>query len=168
MESETKHFYMGIDPGVTGAIAVLDQNHTVVELMDCPKGGIPGMMDGIDELTSKVIETKASENSKLFACLEEVQGIPGMGSNSTFAFGVNFGAWQAIIKALGIPYILVKPQKWQKATLDGPQKKGTTKERSLATAQRLFPQKGLGLAKTNGRPDALNLARYAIQHFRGQ
>ena len=82
---------------------------------------------------------------------------------STFAFGANFGTWQGILAALGIPYSMPTPQQWQKGLIvnsDGPD----SKARALAVARRFFPTVDLHRKGDHGKADALLLALYASKN----
>ena len=78
-----------------------------------------------------------------------------------FKFGENFGFIQGVLKSLGIPYELVRPQKWKKEfsiTAD--------KNTSIEVCKRLFP--GVDLKRTercrkddDGIAEALLMAEYA-------
>jgi crossover junction endodeoxyribonuclease RuvC len=87
--------------------------------------------------------------------------MPKQGVTSTFNFGENFGWIQGVLDAYGVPYELVRPQKWKKefsVTAD--------KNSSIAVCKRLFPDVSL---KRNERcmkdddnlAEAILLAEYA-------
>ena len=141
--------FLGIDPGASGAVALLSGEVVLVE--DWP--GDP--VAAADLLRSWLVE----HDVKLCA-LERVASRPGQGVSSVFAFGANFGIWQGLLAALSIPYTLPTPQAWQKGVIvpsDGPDPKA----RALAVARRLFPAADLSRKKDHGRADALLLAHHA-------
>jgi crossover junction endodeoxyribonuclease RuvC len=71
---------------------------------------------------------------------------------------MNFGIWQGIVAALGIPLELVTPQTWKKhfGLI------GEEKDVSRIKAMQLFPEVGkdLKLKKNNSRAEALLMAQY--------
>ena len=142
--------YIGVDPGKTGAAALItdEGNH---EILDYP--GSPSL----------IVETFMEWESKYnitMAALETVSARPGQGVVSMFTFGRNLGAWEGIISTFEIPFMMPTPRQWQKGIID--QKAGgDTKERSLNTARRLFPDASLSRKKDHGRSDALLLAWWA-------
>ena len=78
--------------------------------------------------------------------------------------GRQFGFWEGICAASGVPVRLVKPQKWQKgiAGVDG--KTGMDRKRALcAEARRIFPMHKITLDNC----DAVLLADYARRMERG-
>lgn len=149
-----RKYFIGIDPGQTGAVAVIREDLQKAWVYDYPKD--------ISE-AAKLIRAITSRIRISFAVIEKVGAMPKQGVTSVFSFGTNYGSWQGIIASHEIPYSLVTPQAWQKKMLGG-SKKGTPKERSLQIARRIFPKVALtgpkGGAK-DGRADALHLARYA-------
>ncbi len=78
-----------------------------------------------------------------------------------FTFGQNFGFIQGVLKAYGIPFELVRPQKWKKEfSVTG------DKNSSVAVCKRLFP--GVSLLRSDkcrkdddGMAEALLMAEYA-------
>jgi Holliday junction resolvasome RuvABC endonuclease subunit len=148
--------YLGIDPGQSGALAVIANDGTV-ETHDWPIE-----IAGLGPLLTSVL----ARYNVLGAAIEHVHSMPKQGVASSFNFGQNFGAWQAALAVRFVPYTLVTPRRWQKSMLDS--SSGDTKTRSLSMARRLYPDAELHLKKHDGRADALHLARYAQQLFGGR
>ena len=141
--------WIGIDPGQKGAACLLCGDH--VEFYDWK-----------DVWTAAGVVSKwifDIDYTVVGAVIERVSSRPKQGVSSTFKFGANFGMWQGIIAAYGVPCHMPTPRKWQKGLIvksDGPD----PKSRSLAVARRLFPQcsEMLKRKKDNGRSDALLMA----------
>lgn len=148
-------FFMGIDPGKTGAIAIIGDD------------GSAHVWDYPGELTEagNLLRSVCLNYSPRLCALEKVATMPKQGIVSAFTFGANFGGWLVGLAILAVPVVLVTPRKWQTACLDSGT--GETKKRSLSQARRLFPDVDLHLAKHDGRADALNIARYAQINYRG-
>ena len=104
-----------------------------------------------------ILQEGIKQHSVELVALERVNAMPKQGVSSTFKLGQNVGAWQGILAALGLPYLMPTPREWQKGLVkksDGP----APKARSLAVARRLFPDAKLSRKRDHGRADALLLA----------
>lgn len=142
--------WVGIDPGKTGAAALITGEGTH-EILDYP--GDPSL------IVERFREWSLHYEINMVA-LEKVGARPGQGVVSMFTFGRNLGAWEGIISAFSIPFMMPTPRQWQKGLVD--QKAGPdTKTRSLVTARRRFPDASLSRKKDHGRADALLLAVWA-------
>lgn len=139
--------YIGIDPGQTGAVAVLHPDG--YEVWDWP---------GDEVAAAERVRYIHNRYQVRLAAIEQVSAMPGQGVSSMFKFGANFGAWKGILAALAIPFRTVRPQEWQKGLV--PKKEGTVKP-SLTVARRMFPLAELGRQKDHGRADALLIAEWA-------
>jgi crossover junction endodeoxyribonuclease RuvC len=150
--------YIGIDPGKTGAVAILSNVNTV-EFYDCPLIKIGKNKTALDFHEMATILDRARYGTDALAIIEKVSAMPGQGVTSMFSFGTNFGAWQGILAALQIPYELTTPQAWKKAMMAGQPK---DKDASRGVARQLFPLSGDGLKlkKHDGRADALLMAEF--------
>lgn len=136
--------YIGIDPGKTGAVAILDDKGNYINVLDF----------GQEELMSTLIDYAPVVK---FAYLEKVHSMPGQGVVSTFSFGENFGWWQGVLGSLGIPYTTIRPQDWMKKY--SLQKSSASDKPGLEVARKLFPEAPLHLKKHHNRADALLIAR---------
>lgn len=151
--------YIGIDPGLTGAIADIDSNGGVL-IHDTPtiqlKKGGKAKKDYLPLEMATILIDYAP-----FAChvfIEKVGAMPGQGVTSMFNFGKGFGLWLGILAALRLPYTLITPQAWKKELMQGMPDKDAARVR----AQQLFPQAiaELSRKKDIGRADALLIAEY--------
>ena len=150
---KTKAF-IGIDPGKTGAAALITEDGTH-EILDYP--GDPSLI--VEKIREWIVNHEI-----IMAALEKVSARPGQGVVSMFTFGRNLGAWEGIISAFGIPFMMPAPRQWQTGLIDP--KAGTdSKTRSLNTARRLFPDASLTRKKDHGRSDALLLAFWAKRQW---
>jgi crossover junction endodeoxyribonuclease RuvC len=108
--------YIGIDPGQSGAVALLpgDDPHRVEDWPGDPSAA------------AEVLKGWSIEYQVQLAALESVHAMPKQGVSSTFRFGANWGTWQVILAALGLPYLMPRPTEWQKGLVrksDGPDPK---------------------------------------------
>jgi len=99
--------YIGIDPGLTGAWAIIDDESRVVRY---------GNMDDAFMLQTAISDAGGNYFAK--AGLEKVHSMPKQGVVSVFTFGENYGWWKGFLEAVGIGYALYTPQAWQKGVLD--------------------------------------------------
>ena len=106
---------IGIDPGLSGAIAILE-NNKVLNMFD-----IPVMTEGKKnkkQLNSALLVSLIKENiiegEEVSVVVEQVNAMPGQGVTSMFNFGQTFGAIKGICAALELPIFFVRPSKWKK------------------------------------------------------
>ena len=146
--------FIGIDPGQSGALAMIDEINDVIVLSDWPGDEI-GAAAIVREIKMKADHHK----STLLGAIEYVHSMPGQGHVGPFTFGANYGIWRGILAMAQIPFFLVRPQQWQKGII----KKAQDKKPALAAASRLFPNAELygprGGGK-DGRADALLIAHW--------
>ena len=147
--------YLGIDPGKSGALALLDESMSVLSFVRTRD-----LHDAVGYARA-IHGVVARHGAITLAALELTSTRPGQGVSSMHEYGRTAGWWEGILCAFAIPHVLVTPQRWQKAVFDSRGRKDT-KTHSLETARRMFPQfaEQLG-AKDDGLADALHLARYA-------
>jgi crossover junction endodeoxyribonuclease RuvC len=143
-------YFIGIDPGVGGGIAVVGKKGNVVSAVKMPETE----RDVLD-----VIRGYGS-NAETIGILEHVSASPQMGVVSAFTFGRGYGALRMALTAAGIPFDEVTPQVWQKRlSCRSHGDKNVTKRR----AQELFP-----LVKvTHANADALLIAEYGRRKYLG-
>ena len=146
-------FYIGIDPGKKGAIAIINSNSECILLFDCPLIG-----KDIDDQAIKSELEGFKDNC--FALIEKAQAMPGQGVTSMFNYGEGYGLYKGIFTGLGIPFQEIRPAKWKKEF-----SLSKDKALSIQTAKQLYPKQSGELLKTkDGRAEALLLAEYARRH----
>jgi crossover junction endodeoxyribonuclease RuvC len=151
---------LGIDPGLDGALVVLDGRTLRVLAQTltrelCADGYVPELMDArVSEL--------CSEHAVTTAVIERVSARPGEGVVSSFRFGVGWGLWRGIIAGRCSRVLEPTPQRWQRIVLrDIP---GEGKARSIARAAALPGLELVGGRRRkphDGLADAACLALYA-------
>jgi len=151
---------IGIDPGVSGAIAILDEGARLIEVFDMPV--MPAtkkrqQVNGAEVARLLRNEFARAENFEVVAAiLENVHTMPQQGVASSGAFMEGVGVIKGVLAALGIPYELISPGVWKRrAGLIG-----KNKDASRTLAQQLYPQVPLGRKKDVGRAEAILIARY--------
>ncbi len=152
--------YVGIDPGITGAIGILFDKQP----------GVPEYQ-GIKDVPTYIIEGKPVYNfldmykmlanlSKLFQVhltLEKQQAMPKQGVSSTFQIGRGYGAWEALCWATTPEFDIVSPRKWKKA-LGLTSDKDVSRLKAISLYPSLEPM--LRRKKDHNRAEAILLAHY--------
>ena len=150
---------IGIDPGLSGGIAVLD-NNKVLDLFD-----MPVMADGKKNkkqlnsaLLAKLIKESTSNTSESAVIVEQVNAMPGQGVTSMFNFGQTFGAIKGICATLELPIFFVRPSKWKKHF----ELINSSKDASRTKAIEMYPHLAEKLSKKKdvNKSDAILIARF--------
>ena len=149
---------IGIDPGQTGALAVMDRGK-VADLYDMPTMARTygkGMQVDPYTLATKIMEIGSYKISE--AIVEQVASRPNQGSQATYNFGEGVGVVLGVLGALQVPVRFVTPQKWKMtAGLIGKDKDAA---RTLAIQQHPEVADKLTRKKDIGRADAICIARF--------
>tara|TARA_B110000881_G_C18098141_1_gene281482 strand:- start:16 stop:510 length:495 start_codon:yes stop_codon:yes gene_type:complete len=150
---------IGIDPGLTGAIAVLN-NNKIEEIFD-----MPVMAEGKKnkrQLNSaqlvKLLQNIIKGNEDIIVAVEQVNAMPGQGVTSMFNFGQTFGAIKGICAALQLPIFFVRPAKWKKHF----ELINSSKDASRTKTIEMYPQFSDQLSKKKdvNKSDAILIARF--------
>lgn len=157
----------GIDPGISGALVLLDQDTgEYLDVADMPT--MPrGKTSKRQQVNGVALAGILRKWRPGFVYLELVTGQMGgndkngkkrqMGNYGAFCFGHNYGIIEGALTALEIPFAFVPPANWKRVA----GLKGAEKDASRALAQRLYPTAPLDRKKDIGRAEALLIARYA-------
>lgn len=155
--------YAGIDPGLDGAIAVLDEDAKLVEIIDMPTLHVTKSRRIIDP--ARVIRfLKFYAMLDLRVTIEEAMILPRQGSASGFKIGTGYGMLLGILAALEIPMQRTNAKRWQQAIL-GSCPPGTSKDRARAYVQARWPHADLGKRKSQDRSDAMCIALYGVRSW---
>ena len=150
---------IGIDPGLSGAIAILDDSK-IKELFDMPV--MPDGKKNKRQLNSALLVKLINDNIKnlenTVMVVEQVNAMPGQGVTSMFNFGQTFGAIKGICAALGLPIFFVRPAKWKKHF----ELINSAKDASRTKAIEMYPaiSEQLSKKKDVNKSDAILIARY--------
>ena len=154
--------HIGIDPGCSGAIVVLDHNFDYVDHMLMPllKIGKSSRVNG----TAVAAFLRKFDLSRASAYIEQVGSMPGQGVASTFTFGHAAGVVEGVVSALGISITKIAPQTWKKRA----ELIGKDKDAARSRAILLYPElRELDLkAKGQAIADAILIARYTNEQKR--
>ena len=150
---------IGIDPGLSGGIAILEDNK-VKGMHD-----MPVMADGKKnkrQLNNALLVQLLKDNIKSIEdtvmVVEQVNAMPGQGVTSMFNFGQIFGAIKGICAALGLPIFFVRPAKWKKHF----ELINSSKDASRTKVIEMYPSISDKLSKKKdvNKSDAVLIARY--------
>lgn len=152
---------IGIDPGISGALALLTDDLKLLEVVD-----MPVMAQGKHHQVNaaelgKILERwRRKYEGNLTAYLESVSAMPGQGVSSMFGFGVSYGIVQGVLGTLQIPVIMITPGVWKRrAGLIGKEK-----DMARTLAIRLYPEASLARKLDCGRADAILIARFGTEN----
>lgn len=156
----------GIDPGLSGAVALLDGNNVVTQIYDMPTLEISVMVKGKPRKRRRLDLYSLSRWFDLHgkdigeAIVENPQSRPNDGAVQAFKFGFGCGAIQAMVASQFIPVRLVTPASWKRAmglTADKDATRLVASQR-LPSASHMWP-----LVKHDGRAEAALLALYGAK-----
>jgi crossover junction endodeoxyribonuclease RuvC len=158
--------YVGIDPGLDGAIALIDIIRNETQAWDTPtltvtksSGSKREYNEGMMRTIVQGLLSRVPSAMHVECALEQIHSMPGQGVRSMFSMGQGYGLWRGLLSMAGVPYKLVAPQTWKKyhGLL------GADKEASRLLALQSYPQLApvLGRKKDHGRAEALLLADFA-------
>jgi len=143
--------YIGIDPGASGAVAVL---------FSAPPPGRQPQVFPLSQTEAEIADLfrawgyHTSPDEGVFAVIEKVHAFPKQGVSSTFKFGMSYGFLRACLACFRIPFVDCAPRVWQK---DMRCSCGGDKRITRERAQELYPE----LKPTNRTADALLIATWA-------
>jgi len=109
--------HIGIDPGLSGAVAILDQQGTLVALHDTPVLTLSTSRGTRQEydVPGLVALLAPYRGPGATVLLEESQAMPGQGTRSMFTVGLGFGVWLGILGTLELAYTRVRPGVWKRS-----------------------------------------------------
>ena len=148
-------YIMGIDPGFSGAIAVLDPDLKVDSVMDMPIIKV-GKKRELDEARLADL-FKMWQGKSITVGLEKSQTMPNQGIVSSGRYMASYGFLRGLCVGNGIPYHLIQPQSWKKAMMPD---MGKEKGASIQKVSQLHPELTLTRVKDHGIADAVIIAIY--------
>ena len=172
---------VGIDPGITGAVAVIDggkiEIHDAVTEADGKRRKVSASASAA---LLRDIQTDCNRDGKrLLVTLERSHAMPpmgfrknkggeensmGHGSIASFSLGYSFGMWVGVIETLEIQLIVVAPARWKSDMMKGAPK---GKDASRDVCDTLFPgqrQNWWSRKLDHNRCDALLLASWGKKY----
>lgn len=147
---------IGIDPGCSGALAVLDMHMHIIGTLNMPtlKVGSKSRVNG----AAAAAWLSSYDDAHVF--IEQVGAMPGQGTASMFTFGHAAGVIEGVVAGMMMPHTLVTPQAWKKSA----GLIGTDKDAVRSRAAQLYP--GLRVLDIKGKgqavADAILIARHGV------
>jgi len=159
-------FVIGMDPGISGAIAVLRADGGLVEVADMPvnvverkrPGGKVSRRSSIDPgRVGLILETYVGKASVV---IEHSSARPDEGGTSAHSTGTGYGILIGATGALKFPFEIVHPATWKKRM-----RLGRDKGESRLMASRRWPGSSSLFArvKDDGRAEAALIALWAVE-----
>jgi len=165
---------IGIDPGLSGAIAMVGPRG-LANMADIPI--MPRATTGAtvkNQVNAAALAALLREwhhdldRNEMHVVIEKVSAMPSFskgerkpqGSASTFSLGLTAGIIEGVVVALGFSHEIVAPSTWKKAM-----KLTSSKNETRAAAQRLYPGAPLTRVKDHNRAEAIMLARYGYERL---
>jgi crossover junction endodeoxyribonuclease RuvC len=161
--------WIGVDPGLSktspGGISWLNEDRTDYEV-----NYMPMTIRGIADLIKDIY----LDFEVMFGTIEDIHATGGHNITGQVKMMSSKHYCEAIFATLGIPFGYVTPAKWQKEMLgtgfksikyedkkkQRKERNKWLKDRSLETAQRLFPNAPIKLKKDDGKSDSILIAKY--------
>lgn len=156
----------GADPGKTGAFALLVDGE-LIDVRDMPTiveivAGKPRNKPTPALMAALFAEWQKGGPFCLY--IERVSAFPKDSKVGAFSFGKGAGHIEGVAAGMGIPFTLVQPQVWKKAT-------GTPTDKNAARARacQLFPSMAAHFARVrdDGRAEASILALFGHRALEG-
>lgn len=149
---------LGIDPGLSGALAWVDADGTLLYIIDMPTVELTSNKKTKSFVSADLLALAIrSRPGQIRAVVEKVGAMPGQGVTSMFSFGRSVGVIDGVLAGLQIPTERVTPHAWGKASAKKPGKDG-----ARARCMELWPSQSdyWKFAKNDGRADAALIARF--------
>jgi Holliday junction resolvasome RuvABC endonuclease subunit len=143
---------LAVDPGVSGAYALLSDDRISTPVVD----DLPVVGNQINASEwRRAIKSLAPD----IAVVELVHSMPQQGVASTFRFGMACGIIRGVLLGAGVPIIDVTPNTWKKYF-----RLNNEAEKSRALACQRFPSlPGLARKKDHNRAEALLIALWKLE-----
>jgi len=157
-------YYIGVDPGKTGGIAILSSVSGVHGVLGVTPMIIAGSELDLSAITDWVYSYVLENNAICY--IEKVSAMPKQGVTSMFNFGFSTGAIHGIIASMEIPRYLVTPTQWKRKVLTETNWK-KNKKASVDYCRRAYPHVPLTATERSrvahlGMADALCIATYGF------
>lgn len=166
---------LGIDPGLTGACAVLGHNG-LLAVFDLPTMPIPGVgpkalvQRKLDGLALRLRILEACPADEPVAAVVEAVGVMSGKDNSLQTQGSllrTLGAIECVLECLRLPVGYANPLSWKRfyGLIDPDLKDTQRKAKALETARALYPAcADIGRAKDHNRAESILIAHWHMRN----
>ena len=160
------HYLLGIDPGLDGAIAILNKNGELIEVFDMPTVEVKVGKSMKRRVSPELLTSELRGKWEMVdaAWVEQVASSPQMGVSSAFSFGESYGILKGVLAAMHIPCHTVLPGVWKRDL-----KLNASKDGSRAKAIQLWPAHAgeFKRVKDDGRAESALIAHWALRNRTG-
>jgi crossover junction endodeoxyribonuclease RuvC len=148
---------VGIDPGATGAVAVLNARGVLAAVHDMPYADGQVIAPLLAEIIAEYIDPLEAPSNSVTCWVEQVRSRPGQSAPAMWKFATGYGVILGVVGALGVRTKHVTPNAWKKAM-----KLTADKGRSRRLACEQWPADAalFARAKDDGRAEAALIAEY--------
>jgi hypothetical protein len=124
---------LGIDPGLSGALAFLDPERSLMRIIDMPTFEFETTRKRV-KVDPYCIAREMLLQPIANMYMEDVAASPQMGTVSAFSFGEGKGMLLGSAAAMGVPVTQIKPAQWKKLM-----RVPADKRAAVQRASQLFP-----------------------------
>lgn len=154
---------IGIDPGVSGALVMLNDERQLEAMIDMPVETVTANKQRVATIDlgdwlRRSVDIAAHHGHRVTVMIEKVGAMPGNGNVSMFNFGDSAGCLRGATGALGMAVQFVTPQKWKRAACCINEEK----DYARTLARQMYPDAELHLKKHGGRADAIHIALFGF------
>jgi hypothetical protein len=154
---------IAIDPGLTGAIALIDSYGILLEVHDMPvlAGDVSAQLLAVMFMAEVHDGAKLDANTYGCAVIEDVHSMPKQGVASSFKFGRGKGVVEGFFAGAGLPLRYVSPSRW-KRDLRLSSDKGESRQMALE----FWPEHAARFTrvKDEGRAEAALIGYWWVKH----
>lgn len=160
---------LGIDPGLTGALAVVHSERGLLDTVDlpvCENGTAGGSMRrwldcaGLGVLLIDLSARHQFALESVEAAMERPIPMPSLPAQTIATQFDTVGALRGILAARAIPLTMVEPVRWKRAY--GLRGGKDAKHESRMCCLRLYPRAPVGRVKDHNRAEAILIADWLI------
>lgn len=149
-------YILGVDPGLSGALAVISPAKAVIDVIDTPTQKSKTGKRSIDTFRlAQFVDNWARET--MLVVIEDVHAMPNQGVVSMFSFGKALGIVIGLTSSYNLPTAFVSPSVWKLSM-----GLGADKKEAILKANKLFPAAKEVIGKKDGRAEAILLAYYGL------
>lgn len=122
--------FVGIDVGMKGSVAVIDEQGTCIKVFDMP---LNEKLVDAENLTCLLVEATEGYD-EVIACIERPEAFGGGGKHSLMSLGRSFGIAYGVCAALGFECHPTPPSSWKRNM-----GLSSEKEESIELCKKLIP-----------------------------
>ncbi len=151
---------IGIDPGLSGGIAIIEEDKVSLEKMPIVIDAKTGRRRICVVKLKEILSTCLSA----FVVLEKAQPMPRDGSMGSFRYGECYGVISTVVEMLGMECLQVHPATWKTAM----QLNGVSKDDSRKLATKIIGRDAFSKKNSHNLAEALLLAEYGRKIISGE